>query len=480
MRRILALFLCLVLTAVSGCAGKTGITGTPLGTETAVETTEAPRVGTSVGNGELVLTDDPVELTFWLPVEDPNDADEMADWAWDEIISDFEAQYPQVTIKLTGVGSDLTAAASAWNAAAATDSFPELFYAVDNDLASWAGESAVVDCSPYLSDAFVSAYSGTALETANAFAPAEGAIYLSPCSQEAEGWIFNTEILGAYDLTIPTTWDEMLNVCTVLQENGVTPICQGGADSWAIWGYHEFCNQYGWTEEQCEKFTEGKLAAKDTAFYDQFRRIAELAAAGAFASDVASVTNDEACEAYLSGEGAALQIYDGWRYDQMQLCLSDPDGNSTTYNTLMNSQFTYGFDFSDDLFSEGDVNGIKMNNWGVYVGACAENDPQKLAACVAFLEFFVSQKEYSRWSDVASSIPLKWGTDGAYSVFTLEQSYQKAYSEEGTFFHDPTDWFTVSITDEYDEAVTGLIDGTLDVDGACALLDAWQAANAAS
>ena len=63
-------------------------------------------------------------------------------------------------------------------------------------------------------------------------------------------------------------------------------------------------------------------------------------------------------------------------------------------------------------------------------------------------------------------------------MWGLEQSYYEAYALKGTFFHEPTDWFTKSITDDYRNAITGLICGTLDAEGACQLYDTWQASNA--
>lgn len=487
MRKVLSLVLCLLmLVAVfAGCSKTT--TEEPAKTEDtkteepaeSKEPTGGDAEGTPVGNGTLVLGSDPVEITFWIPV---NDADDMSDDTcilWHGIVDDFQAKYPNVTVKLEGVGSDASENTAVWNTAAAANNLPELVYTVDGYITTWEDAGVVTNYAEYLSDDYYAAYQDTAVSTANAFSKAEGAVWVSPCCQEVEGWIFNTAILTDNGCEVPSTIDELIEVCNTLVANGVTAIAHGGADTWAIWGYHEFTNQYGWTKEQCEKFEAGEIDVRQTAFLKAFELTHTLSAAGCYLPDVATTKNDTAGAQWVSGQAAIWQIYDGFRHGQMKTYDEDPEAYAEYYTPLMEGEFRLGFETPDDVFEDGEVHGIKMNNWGVYIGSCAQADEQKLAACVAFIEHMVSEEEYTHWVKASSSIPLNWTSDEAYdySMWGLEQSYYEAYALEGTFFHEPTDWFQKSITDDYRNAITGLICGTLDVDGACEIFDTWQASN---
>ena len=490
MRRVLSLVLCLLmLVAVfAGCSrttteepAKTEETKTSEPAESKEPEGGEESVGTPVGNGTLVLGSDPVEITFWIPVNDVDDMSEeqKTNIMWHGIVDDFQAKYPNVTVKLEGVGADDSENTAVWNTAAAANNLPELVYTVGGYIVNWQDAGIVVDYSEYLSDDYYAAYRESVIPTANVYAEKEGAVYVTPCCQEVEGWVFNTSILSENDCEIPTTFDELVEVCETLRANGVTPIAHGGADTWAIWGYHEFTNQYGWTKEQCDQFVAQEINVRETAFCKAFEMCYTLAQAGCYAPDAATTKNSAASEQWAAGLAAIWQTYDGYRHKLMQVYDSDPEAYATYYTPLMESEFRMGFETPDDIFEDGEVHGCKMFNWGVFIGSCAEQDPQKLAACVAFLEFMVSEEAYPHWVKASSSIPVVWTSDESYdySMWGLEQSYYEAYVAEGTFFEEPPVWCS-RICDDYRNAITGLICGTLDVEGACEIFDTWQVSNA--
>lgn len=46
------------------------------------------------------------------------------------------------------------------------------------------------------------------------------------------GVVYNKDIFARFDLSVPRTYDEFLEICRVLKENGVTPLGVGGKDLW--------------------------------------------------------------------------------------------------------------------------------------------------------------------------------------------------------------------------------------------------------
>lgn len=57
-----------------------------------------------------------------------------------------------------------------------------------------------------------------------------------PYSIMAAGVIYNKDIFEEYDLEVPQTWDELIEVCEALDEAGITPIYStlASADNWTI------------------------------------------------------------------------------------------------------------------------------------------------------------------------------------------------------------------------------------------------------
>lgn len=51
----------------------------------------------------------------------------------------------------------------------------------------------------------------------------DGQMYLMPNALYAEYFAYRKDIFGQYGLEVPKTWDEFLNVCKVLKDNGEIP-----------------------------------------------------------------------------------------------------------------------------------------------------------------------------------------------------------------------------------------------------------------
>ena len=59
-----------------------------------------------------------------------------------------------------------------------------------------------------------------------------GETYAIPSQIAYATMFYNKNIFAEYNLSVPTTYDEFINVCTVLKENGVTPISMEASEAW--------------------------------------------------------------------------------------------------------------------------------------------------------------------------------------------------------------------------------------------------------
>lgn len=68
----------------------------------------------------------------------------------------------------------------------------------------------------------------------------DGQLYLMPNALYCEYFMYRKDKFEQYGLTAPETWDQFMEACRVLKENGETPVVIGGADQWQIMRYLSF------------------------------------------------------------------------------------------------------------------------------------------------------------------------------------------------------------------------------------------------
>jgi raffinose/stachyose/melibiose transport system substrate-binding protein len=61
-----------------------------------------------------------------------------------------------------------------------------------------------------------------------------GHVYSVPAGVAILGAYYNINLFNQYNLKIPTNWDEFLNVCKVLKNNGIQPIVMGDKDNYVL------------------------------------------------------------------------------------------------------------------------------------------------------------------------------------------------------------------------------------------------------
>ena len=133
-----------------------------------------------------------------------------------------------------------------------------------------------------------------------AMAEADGTVLLTPVRFNWEALYVNTDVLTENGLTTPTTFEELLAVCTALSQKGITPIANALGD-WAeivldctaLWGAE--AGQYG------------QQASLDGAS----SVLAALVQAGAFGADPFAGTDADAQTAFLTGKAAMRFDSDG-------------------------------------------------------------------------------------------------------------------------------------------------------------------------
>lgn len=62
----------------------------------------------------------------------------------------------------------------------------------------------------------------------------DGKLYGLPRNTDVLGFYYNKDMFAQYNLEVPTTWEELLQVCQTLNDNGVAGIALDGQDGWVL------------------------------------------------------------------------------------------------------------------------------------------------------------------------------------------------------------------------------------------------------
>jgi raffinose/stachyose/melibiose transport system substrate-binding protein len=122
---------------------------------------------------------------------------------------------------------------------------------------------------------------------------------------------YNKEIFAKYNLEVPTTYDEFLNVVKTLADNGVTPATVGNKDRWtgSMW-YMYLADRIGGPEALNNAINRSG-SFEDPALVKAAEELEKLVDMGAFVKGYNGLSNDEA-KGHFMNEQAGMYIMGTW------------------------------------------------------------------------------------------------------------------------------------------------------------------------
>ncbi|CAI9389224.1 MULTISPECIES: extracellular solute-binding protein [Bacillaceae] len=146
--------------------------------------------------------------------------------------------------------------------------------------------------------------------TTEAFAM-DGKTYGLPLELNITPVYYNKEIFEKYNLEVPETYDEFLNVVKTLVDNDVTPITLGNKDRWtgSMW-YMYLADRIGGPEVLTNAINRSG-SFEDPALVQAAEEINKLVDMGGFVKGFNGLSNDEA-KGYFMNEQAAMYLMATW------------------------------------------------------------------------------------------------------------------------------------------------------------------------
>jgi len=130
----------------------------------------------------------------------------------------------------------------------------------------------------------------------------------------------NKKVLASAGLSVPQTWDDLINDVKVLKAKGLTPIALGGADQWPTLMWFEYVFDRVAGPDLFQKALAGdKSAWASPDSRKALGMLKQLSDAGAFGSNFDSVKfTDGGSPALLAKGKAAFELMGSWEYSTQQ------------------------------------------------------------------------------------------------------------------------------------------------------------------
>lgn len=266
------------------------------------------------------------------------------------------------------------------------------------------------------------------------------------------GMWYNTDIFQNENLTAPTSYEELVDLCTTLAEKGYVPIANM---PWAImyWMFQEFATLGD--VDAMPKLLSGEAKFTDDVYVDAAAKIQELVNIGAFPKDVAVITYDEHVELFNSGK-AAMLYHPLWVFASVS-----PDVNMDYFSLI-----TYG------------KNPEVLTAWGsAWGGFSVAKNSEHIEEAVKLAEWLTEQDSLFFNSEMGNATSLDVGLP-APEMPEITRSYFDAFNTPGVTVvtNFVLNFLDTATQQEFETQIGKLLTNQVDAEGFCAAVDALYSA----
>ena len=217
-------------------------------------------------NGELLINPDTIEpceiaLATW-------ETTRTEEWA--KIIEAFNEIYPQITVDYQAIGIE--------------QHYQKMFI----DLELGTGADVIRFQLPYaeqmLATEAVLEFNSDTIPTIDNmlgienFIGPSGDYYGMTQLGHIQGWYYRKPVFEQLGLEEPSTWEEFLDICKTIKENGITPIAIGTASATftpRVW-YSTIGVDFWGGEEGRQKLKDGEILINEDGFLDTFKALNDI------------------------------------------------------------------------------------------------------------------------------------------------------------------------------------------------------------
>ncbi len=313
-----------------------------------------------------------IVIEFGIHVANPEEQEAVTYQIVEEFNAQFDGQY-----QVEFIAADTETHSRNMTLAAQDGTLPEIFWLNSAEASEYVQAELLLDLTSFLAE-YGTVSSGFDTSSLDAFN--SGIQYGLPYQSNVEGFFYNKAIfreLGIDEPTNGTTFEELLEIVAVCEENGIVTIAQGFMNSgFATWGYYAMMDRYGYSDTINEVLN-GEITFADTGLVDFFTSLEQLGQAGAFSENMSTQEYFDAKEMFLAGEAAFFNT-GAWDAGDVTSALGEDVG------------FWWGPTFSNSDYDQDRA--MKVPSAPIVVNADVATDAKVQEAVYKFLEFYYSEE----------------------------------------------------------------------------------------
>ena len=228
---------------------------------------------------------------------------------WESVAEEFEAANDGWKVDLNFQKDDLYQTIGLPNLLNGRNA-PDLYFEwAGNRLLERDADGFAADLTPFIEDGPLT---GVLDESQYGAVTVDGRILMLPHIADVTNVLwYNTEILEAAGIEPPTTWDELLDACDTLNEEGFIPIASGNKDLWAAgnWLAHLVSRVVG--HEAYDQALNGEADFDTPEWQKAFGYVEDLAEHNCVNESVNAIDDNEGAQLFFQGK-AAMHAIGSW------------------------------------------------------------------------------------------------------------------------------------------------------------------------
>jgi raffinose/stachyose/melibiose transport system substrate-binding protein len=343
-----------------------------------------------------------VTITWW-----HNASAEPLSGFWKDVAAEFEADHPNVTVKVEGFQNEDVQRTLIPNALR-SDNPPDLIQEWGaGELAAQVRSGQIKDISADVKDE-ITAIGGTVSPW-----QIDGKTYGLPYNFGIEGFWYNKDQFAQAGIdAVPTTLDELYDDIDLLKAAGLVPIAVGAGDKWPAAHYW-----YNFALKSCSPEVLSKaqsaLVFDDPCFVKAGELLQDFIDSNPFQEGFLGTTAQQGAgsSAGLVATGhAAMELMGHWNPGVMGGILAEESGGEPAP-----PEFLGWFNFPGIEGTDGDPTAALGGGDGF---ACTKDAPKE---CVELLKYIVSVDVQTRFGEIGAGLPVTKGSEAGITDPNLSQ-----------------------------------------------------------
>lgn len=291
-KRLIGLGLALTMAAsLAGCGSTSG--SASQSAAPAAESAQASAGESTSSEGSRVIH----VATIW-------SEDEEGSKYMKELTEEYRKDHPEVSIEFEVVAQDSMDQHLA--VLASSDSLPDvMIMSSAKQIRDYSASGQLLNVGEKLKEAGITSLDDNTIEGVKGLQGTDE-LYVLPTENNIEGIFYNKKIFDEYGLTVPETYDDLMNICQTLKDNGVQPFVSAGAEKWPLSRlFGAYTTQVGGVDV-LRQANYGEISWSDPAILDGFQFLLDMGNNGYLGNGVTTIDMDTQNSMFLNGQAAML------------------------------------------------------------------------------------------------------------------------------------------------------------------------------